>query len=127
MPYFHKIWKSKKVAKNYASKEIDKRVQRFFIYHPYRQNLRYANFARKKKQSLKEIEDNELNYRLIRHQHAKRLERINDRHSSLIRFNARCNMTGKDKVHNRWFRISTVPLRHMLRENLIPGWERANW
>ena len=74
-----------------------------------------------------EIEENELNYRLLRYQHGKRLKKISDVRSSLPRFNARCTMTGKDKVHNKWFRISTVPLRHMLREGLIPGWERANW
>ena len=119
---YHKIWKCKRVGRAYRQKEIDKRVQKFFIYNPYRQNLRYK--LRNKKDL---IEEQELNYRLLRHQHGKRLKKISDVRSSLPRFNARCTMTGKDKVHNRWFRISTVPLRHMLREDMIPGWERANW
>ena len=117
---YQKIWKCKRVGKAYRQKEIDKRVQKFFIYHPYRQNLRYTL----KNKDL--IEEQELNYRLLRFQHGKRLKKISDVRSSLPRFNARCTMTGKDKVHNKWFRISTVPLRHMLRENMIPGWERAN-
>ena len=123
MPLYHKIWKCEKVAKKYAEKEIDKRIHKFFIYQPYRQNLR-RNMPGA---SLKEIEGHELNYRLLRNEHGKKLRKISDAKSSITRFNARCNMTGKNKVHNRWVRISTVPLRHMLRENLIPGWERANW
>eukprot|EP00484_Ammonia_sp_Unknown_P011092 CAMPEP_0197068822 /NCGR_PEP_ID=MMETSP1384-20130603/189209_1 /TAXON_ID=29189 /ORGANISM="Ammonia sp." /LENGTH=122 /DNA_ID=CAMNT_0042506687 /DNA_START=84 /DNA_END=452 /DNA_ORIENTATION=- len=120
---YHKIWKCKRVAKAYRQKEIDKRVQKFFVYHPYRQTIRYAM----RKKNLKEIEEHELNYRLLRYQHGQRLKKISDVHSSLPRFNARCTMTGKDKVHDKWFRISTVPLRHMLRENMIPGWQTAKW
>eukprot|EP01083_Nonionella_stella_P300048 1022295_1 len=121
---YHKIWRCKRVGRAYRQKEIDKRVHKFFVYHPYRQNIRYSM---KGQLTSKQIEDHELNYRLLRHQHGKRLKKISDVHSSLPRFNARCTYTGKDKVHNRWFRISTVPLRLMLKEGLIPGWERANW
>eukprot|EP01084_Bolivina_argentea_P197694 338733_1 len=122
---YHKIAKCKKVGKAYAQKEIDRRVNKFFIYYPYRQNLRYSMQAQSPNKL--ELQKHEINYRLLRRYNYRRLKKTNDVRSSLPRFNARCSYTGKDKVHNRWFRISTVPLRMMLRENLIPGWERANW
>eukprot|EP00483_Globobulimina_turgida_P006572 UN06582 len=118
---YHKIWKCKRVGRAYAQKEIDKRVNKFFVYHPYRQNLRFSMNG----QSLKQMQENETNYRLLRRKNARRLKKISDVHSSLPRFNARCTYTGKDKVHNRWFRISTVPLRLMLKHNLSPEWQRA--
>mmetsp|Transcript_5919 Transcript_5919/g.9453 ORF Transcript_5919/g.9453 Transcript_5919/m.9453 type:complete len:127 (-) Transcript_5919:115-495(-) len=123
MGFYHKIRKCKTVAKAYSQKEIDKRVQKFFVHHPYRQTLRYTLHGKAK--NLADLEKHELNYRLLRYQHIQRLKQISDPHSALPRFNARCTMTGKDKVHNKWFRISTVPLRHMLRENMIPGWRKS--
>ena len=52
---------------------------------------------------------------------------MRERERSILKFEARCNMTGKRKVHNFDIRISTVPLRLMLRHNLIPGWRKLKW
>ena len=136
---FEKISKCKRVVKEYSEKEIDKRINKFFIYFPYRQTLRYTypsiynntKHQRKngqlQKNQMEWYKQFEMRYRLLRRKNIDNLWALNSTYSDLKRFNARCNYTGKNKVHNPWMRISTVPLRHMLKDNLIPGWRRASW
>ena len=131
-----KNWTSLRIAKNLRQKEIDKLVQKFFVYLQYRQNLRYSmknghRFNKLSKseqqQALQRLRSQETFYRLMRQRHIDSLEKLNTRDSCISRMNFRCNLTGKNKVHNKWIKISTVPLRHILRLDQLPGWQRANW
>lgn len=137
MVFIHKNWTSYKIAQNLKQKEIEKLVQKFFVFMPYRQNLRYSMkngrvfkglSSREREKALKHIKQQEHFYRIMRSKnHIDKLVRLNTRDSCLSRMGFRCNMTGKTKVHNKWIKISTVPLRHLLKHRLLPGWQRAMW
>ena len=121
---FHKILKSRVVARNLARKEIDKNVQKYFLYLPYRQLLRVSL---PRGVTRKELLKMERQYRILRMTHIRRLKSLNTYDSCLARWNGRCNYTGKFTVHDKFLRISTVPLRHMLKDNMVPGYQRAIW
>ena len=81
-----------------------------------------------KKKAMRYLKQQEHYYRVMRHKnHIVKLKDLNTRDSCISRMGFRCNVTGKTWVHNRWIKISTVPLRHLLKHELLPGWQRASW
>mmetsp|Transcript_79644 Transcript_79644/g.97447 ORF Transcript_79644/g.97447 Transcript_79644/m.97447 type:complete len:151 (+) Transcript_79644:14-466(+) len=124
MPFFHKNTLAHKRGKLFEKIEIDKILCKYWIYQPYRQSLRYSM----PNAPLKDIEKYELNYRYFRRQYADKLKNLDSyKDYRYGNWTGRCNLTGKDKVFNKWFRISTVPLRLLLKEGAIPGWKYARW
>ena len=135
--FIHKNWTSYRIAQNLREKEIEKLVHKFFVFMPYRQNLRYSMkngrgfknpSPQEKKKAMRYLKQQEHYYRVMRHKnHIVKLKDLNTRDSCISRMGFRCNVTGKTWVHNRWIKISTVPLRHLLKHELLPGWQRASW